>query len=205
MARVNTEMIALARESRGYTQQELASFLGVTQSRISKAEKGLTSVSDELLEGLCEALNYPCSFFCQSAGVHATGLTLHRKRKSLPKCTLEKIQAQLIIRKLHISKLLDDIEFPADQIPSIKVARGDTPASIARKTRSALGVPAGPVENLALTLEKAGVLIVSLDLEHRFIDAVSCKVDGLPTTVFVIAVCLAIDNGLLWRMNLGIW
>lgn len=185
MARVNPEMIALARESRGYTQQELANLLGVTQGRISKVEKGLISVSDELLDGLCEALNYPRQFFGQSPGVHAAGLTLHRKRKSLPKCTLEKIQAQLIIRKLHISKLLDDIEFPADKIPSFKVTQGNTPANIARKTRVALGVPAGPVENFARKLEKAGILIVPLDLEHRFIDAVSCKVDGLPTTVFI--------------------
>lgn len=185
MARVNPEMIALARESRGYTQKEFADVLGVSQGRLSKIEMGLAPVPDEFLSDLSDQLRYPAAFFSESACVYATGLTLHRKRASLPKRTLERIQAQLTIRKFHIVKLLDDITFPGDKIPSYVTSSHITPSSIARKVRASMGIPKGPISGLVPYFEKAGILIIPCDLEHRFIDAVSCRVEGLPPTVFI--------------------
>lgn len=185
MVRVNPEMIALARESRGYTQTDLANMLGLVQGRLSKIEKGLVPVSDELLSEISMHLKYKSDLFFESAANYAAGITLHRKRASLPKRTLDKIQAHLTIRKLHIAKLLEDINFPEENIPSCPIKKDKTPTDIAKIVRSTWKIPRGPIDSLMPFFERAGILVVPCNLGHRYIDAVSYRVSDLPPLIFL--------------------
>ena len=64
-------MIQLARESRGYTQTELADILGIQQSNLSRMERGDIGVKEDILNNLCEKLNYPKDFFYLKTICHA--------------------------------------------------------------------------------------------------------------------------------------
>ena len=49
--------IQLLREERHYTQEELSEKLGVTPNHLSAIERGVSGISLELLEKLCQVLN----------------------------------------------------------------------------------------------------------------------------------------------------
>src|SRR5438132_8983926 len=101
---VNPNMVILGRESRGLSQKELAEKLDVTQGRISKIEKGLLIVPDDLLEALSRVLDYPQHFFLQEGDLMGVGIAeiFHRKRQDVPKSALAKIYAHMEIRLRHI-------------------------------------------------------------------------------------------------------
>lgn len=56
---INTNMITLARESRGINQSELAEKIGITQTNLGKIERGEYGLSTETLQKLSECTNYP--------------------------------------------------------------------------------------------------------------------------------------------------
>ena len=79
---INHEMVILARESRGLTQNELAKRLHITQSALSRVEGGLRGVTELSLTNLSKVLGYPISFFTQQRPIYGVGLVevFHRKR-----------------------------------------------------------------------------------------------------------------------------
>jgi len=58
MVKFNSEMLILAREARGLSQEELAEQMGVKQGTLSKIENGLLDVT-EYLQKICDTLNFP--------------------------------------------------------------------------------------------------------------------------------------------------
>ena len=62
----NPDMLIIARQSRGYTQKQLADLISpIKQSKLSKIESGLQNINDADLELLANTLNYPIDFFYQ--------------------------------------------------------------------------------------------------------------------------------------------
>jgi Zn-dependent peptidase ImmA (M78 family)/DNA-binding XRE family transcriptional regulator len=183
--KVNYNMVTLARESRGLTQSELAGELGVTQGKISKIEQGLLSISDQMLIDLSSCLKYPQNFFCLTDAVCAHGINLHRKRAALTKKTLCKIDAHLNIRRIHLHKLLEELEITGDGIPEFSVNRTQTPEVIAHKLRKHWDVPTGPIDNMTSLVEKAGGIVINCDFESQLIDGVSSRGNDLPPMIFV--------------------
>jgi transcriptional regulator with XRE-family HTH domain len=62
MARIN-EMLKQMREDAGLRQEQIALFLGVTQTFISKVESGERTLAVEQLEQLAELYGYPLASF----------------------------------------------------------------------------------------------------------------------------------------------
>lgn len=62
---INPNMIVLARESRGQTQQDLAEKINLHRANVSRLEKGETNVHDETLMAISAATCYPPQFFTQ--------------------------------------------------------------------------------------------------------------------------------------------
>lgn len=183
--KVNHTMVTLARESRGMTQSELAGELGVTQGKVSKIEQGLLGVTEHMLNTLSSCLNYPQSFFCLTDTVCAHGINLHRKRAALSKKTLSKIDAHLNIRRIHLHKLLEELDVTGSGIPEYSVVKLSSPETIARKLRKMWKVPAGPINNMTALLEKAGCVVINCDFESQLIDGVSSRSADLPPVIFV--------------------
>jgi len=189
---VNPDMIILARESRGLTQSALASLLSVTQAAISKMESDLLPVSPDMLKDLSEALCYPEHFFLldekiYGPGISGMGIIYHRKRKTIPLKTITCIQAQTNIRRIHISKLLRNVEMESPyEIPHYDIDEyNGNIQEIARNVRAAWRLPDGPIKNLTGSIESAGGIVIKFDFGTTKIDALSEYCPGLPPIFFI--------------------
>lgn len=184
---VNHNMIVLARESRGLSQAALADQLGVTQGRVSKMESGLLAVPDEVLQKFTEVLDYPPSFFFQPGPLLGVGVAevFHRKHQVVAKRLLNKVYASVEIRLRNIDALLraTEIEVNLPQMPVEDYQGG--PAEIARLVRSTWNMPRGPVSDMVMQLEDAGIIVVEVMFETRKMDAISRWVPGLPPVFFI--------------------
>lgn len=179
-------MLVLARESRGKTQQELVDAVpNLNQGNYSKMEKGLLSVPDETLANIAKALNYPVSFF-QKKGVHTPVSSFYyRKRVSLPKKELSKLEAKLDIIRICIDELLDGVEIPEYNIPSFEITDDVTSIDVAIKLRDYLKLPRGPVQNLIRILEAKGIIVFSIKTDVEKFDGITLMTDMGQPIIFV--------------------
>ena len=61
---INYKQLIFAREYRKYTQTDLASHItGLSQSNLSKFEKGLGTLSDDIVQKIISFLDFPEKFF----------------------------------------------------------------------------------------------------------------------------------------------
>ena len=82
----NSELMRVARQSRGYSQAELSHRSGLSQGNISKIENGISDPPDDAVEKIAKALAFPVSFFFQAYqpfGLPAVSYT-HMKLPTTP-------------------------------------------------------------------------------------------------------------------------
>lgn len=170
---INPRMLILARESRGLSQSELSKRLNISQGKLSKAEKGEQSINDTTLLELAKKLRYPEQFFYQQTPSSPVSHYYYRKRITISKKVMAKMESTIKIFRNNIDSLMDSIELPDFNIPTFDPT-DDIPEEIARKTRYLLKIPDGPIGNLTNILERNGLLIVKTDLFNE-------KTDGLST------------------------
>ena len=169
----NPELIKLARQSRGYSQKQLADLAGIAQPHYSRIEAGNRESSDSILRSLSEVLDYPERFFMRSSKIESPGTDsiFHRKRKSVPKWKLDQVYALSSIRRLEIQKLIDNNVECA--LPSYPMELYDDPAKIARTVRAARGIPPGPIFNMTKLVEQIGGVVIPHKFGTKLIDGFS--------------------------------
>jgi Zn-dependent peptidase ImmA (M78 family)/transcriptional regulator with XRE-family HTH domain len=171
---VNVEMIRQARLSRGMSQVQVATHLGIKQPAYSKIENGNIAVSLEHLKALAHLFGYPESFFFQTERIWGLASPHHRKRKSLTITQLETIEAQLNIVRLNIRHLASNVDLqPLSELPNLDVDEVGGATEVARQVRRLLRVPSGPIGNVTQLLEDAGVFIMEWQFPSDRIDAIS--------------------------------
>ncbi len=164
MAIIYNHQLKIARESRGLTQTQLAkSITNLSQSNLSKMEQGLLPVTGEALVNIANALNYPVSFFYKKNQQPSDGTFYYRKRITLTKSILMKIEAQRDILRMAVDELLQSVEVKECYVPHIPATDDMTPSDIARKVRAFLKVPKGPVQEPIKLLEDAGIIVYEMD------------------------------------------
>jgi len=184
----NPNMLILARESRNITQKELAQKLGVTQGWLSRVESGLREISDEVLPNLCTCLNYPSDFFFQKEKIYGFGPTelFNRKRQSVSSKTLQKIHAQINIRRIQLAKILKGIEMIENNVPTFDIDEfHGSVEDIAKAVRSYWMVPPGPILNLIQLIEDNGGIVIIFDFGTPKIDAMSLVIPDMPPLFFI--------------------
>lgn len=169
MKTINIERIKLARESRGYSQSSLSKRLKtISQSMLSKIEKGFADCSDETLNELSKVLNYPESFFYKKHQAYQIKEFYYRKNQSTTITKNKILEAKINILSSQISELLDNVELDID-LPYTDIRELDiTPERFAVQVRSYFQIPKGPINDLIYTLEKKGVIIHFLDFDETF-------------------------------------
>lgn len=185
---VNPDMIIIGRESRGLTQTKLASLLSISQGKISKIESGVRSVSDDMLKKISQKLDYPEHFFLFTDQIYGFGMSFvyHRKRQSIGSKVIGKIHAQINIKRMHISKLLNAVDIETCNIPKLDIDEHEGNAeNLAHAVRASWSLPLGPIKNLTKAIEDAGGIIVPCDFGTKLLDAVSQWIDGLPPLFFI--------------------
>ncbi|WP_414167603.1 XRE family transcriptional regulator [Streptoverticillium reticulum] len=175
-------MLTLARDSRGWTQSELADQMSrvdgtrITQGYVSRAEAGRIPVRAERVRLFAAALRFTPEMLCQAADATGAGIGLihHHKRASLGAPALRRIHATLALTRLQVEAVTQAaaLRHP-HRFRHIEVNDFDTPADAAEMVREEWNVPAGPIDDLVALLEDAGALVVVRDLGTTELDAVS--------------------------------
>ncbi|WP_037832947.1 ImmA/IrrE family metallo-endopeptidase [Streptomyces sp. NRRL S-1831] len=176
-------MLTLARESRGWTQSDLAAEMtrlagseAVSQGYVSRAEAGRLVVKGDRLALFASALGYTPQMLCRTtdSGGVGVGLVHHRKRASMGALALRRVHATLAVTRLQAEAIMGaGREGDKHGFRYIAVDDLDTPADAAETLRLEWGLPSGPIANLVEVLEAAGALLVVRDLQTRDLDAVS--------------------------------
>ena len=186
----NHMLLLLARQYRERSQSEVARAAGLNQGHYSRIENGLLpeGPSDENAARIADALSFPVSFFYQSE--KAVGMPLsvhpfHRKKQSVGERVLKRVHAELNFRLIHLRRFLEAIDTKQVlPLPLMDVYEGGGPREIARKVRAAWMIPPGPVDDLTLLAERAGIVVVACEFGAA-IDGITMTVPGMPPCVFL--------------------
>jgi len=189
----NYNMLCLARDSRELTQSGLADRMKITQGTLSKYETGLLAPPEDVVREFANALAYPESFFFQGEQAYGFPPFHFRKRKKLGQKAMNRIIAEMNIRRMHVKRLALSYERDSTGfIPEIDMdeyqgisKRRPTIEDIAQHVREAWGVPRGPIENMVGLIERNGGIVVPCEFGTDLIDAMSQRIDGMPVLFFV--------------------
>ena len=182
-------MIQLARESRGITQKELADKTFISQGHISKLERGEWLVPKLKLEKIAEVLDYPESFFYKKFRQLGFGISFifHRKKQSISRNILKKIEAQANIKIMQVNSLLDGITLDSsNEFIEMDIQDcNNSPETIAKLLRATWKLPRGPIKNLIEVIENARGIIFKCDFETKKLDAISISPSITPPIFFL--------------------
>ena len=189
MPTFNREMLALARESRGITQTELAARLGKSQAEISKYENGLKVPPEDLVERMANVLEYTAEFFYLNESIRAfgSGCVYHRKRKSATDTKLAQLLAMVNVKRIQVKQLMKAVDAnPIHSFPHLDLDEYPDPSDVARALRSLWQLPPGPVQNLIRAIEDAGGIVFQCDFGTTKVDAISQWIPGQKAPIFMI-------------------
>lgn len=181
---VNPNMIVLAREARGLTQQDLAERLNLHRANISRLEKGETAMQQGTLLAISAATQFPPQFFSQEGTFLPVNLA-YRKREHVPAKVLTPIEAKMNIIRRHVQFVTRALDKPAPKLPLYEVTEDTWPAGIAGLVRKQWNVDSGTIQNLVALLESKGIIISSFDFGTHRVDSRCMLTDDKYPIIFV--------------------
>jgi Zn-dependent peptidase ImmA (M78 family)/DNA-binding XRE family transcriptional regulator len=185
-------MAILARESRGVTQKELAEQLGITQGKLSKFENGIQDLADDVMQRMATVLEYPIEFFEQQEKViHISSEFHYRKKASVSKKDLNKMEALINVLRINVQKLLLSVDIPESNYPKLEVEKHGSASIIANFIRDYWKLPKGRIDNLTKVLEDNGILVYKMDFEGIEIDGINILTDDNVPIIIVNKDCPA--------------
>lgn len=175
MIEYNPDRIRLARESEGYTQNQLAINLRLlSQSKLNKIENRQTVPSDDIIKEIADFLKYPVSFFQVTSGVIPyIKEYYYRRNLGIPQKQKMAFDAQMTIIAENIDILFEAIEIDI-KLPFLDIEdEAITPERVAQKIRSLFGIEKGPIRNIINVIQRMGIII------HYIEPPFSIKIDGV--------------------------
>lgn len=180
--------IRVARESRKYSQADLATLVDMSKQVINQYEMGKVKPSDSALLKLSQQLNYPITFFEKRHGVddNSGSPVFFRSRK-----TAKLMEKKAACAKIKIFKEIADyfeeyLEFPVLNLPEVKyhnineeLTREDI-EKYAMDLRKYWELGDEPIPNLMHVIQKNGIMVSEMKIGYSKIDAFSVFKDGRP-------------------------
>jgi len=165
--------LTFAREYRELTQSELAnSIKGLSQSNLSKFEKGFDVISEDLFTNIISFLNFPSSFFDKKINTQIENAH-YRKKSAISKSIVQKFERTCNLVGFIVDHFSDSLEWPEFKLQQLNVDEGFSPTYVARYTRKLLKLDdREPVKNINELLESNGVIIYEIIANEKF-DGVS--------------------------------
>lgn len=183
------DMLRLARQLRGFTQNKAADELGAAQAVLSRYENGLSDPDEAILLKASLVYDLPRSFFDILDPVYGPPVSVHpmlRGKASLSARDVDMIAAELNIRLMHLRRLLEAVDFePSLNLPVFDVEEYGSPEKIAGTVRAHLGVPSGPLKNLTALAERAGIVVGWSKLGGASVSGVTFRAPGNPPLVLL--------------------
>ena len=174
---MNHKQLTFAREFKGYSQTELSNKIqGLSQSNLSKFEKGLGVLSEDLQKKIIDFLGFPEDFYNRKINTIIENAN-YRKRATVSKTKILKFENKCKVIGYVIDELSESIEWPDFKLAPLNVEDGYAPEYIANYTRRLLKVNVDePIKNIFSILETAGVIIYEINDDEKF-DGVSFITD----------------------------
>jgi Zn-dependent peptidase ImmA (M78 family) len=183
----NGAMLRLARQRKGFQQTEAAPRLGIDQSLLSRIENGLVEAREEVLLRAQSVYELPKSFFVLTDPVYGAPVSVHpmwRRKADVSVREMDSIVAELNIRIMHLRRLLEGAEFaPTNDLPRLDIEDYGAAEKIAAIVRAHWKAPRGPLSNLTLLVERAGVLVAHSRLGGASVSGVTFATPGLPALI----------------------
>ena len=183
----NGDMLRLARQRMGFAQTEAAKQLGVDQSLLSRLENGVAEIRDELLARAEAAYNVRRSFFFQTDPIYGVPVSVHpmwRKKADVSGRDVDAVVAELNMRVMHLRKFLEAADVAkVNDLPRLDIEDYGDPEHIAGLVRSHWKVPPGPIRDLTVLTERAGILVVHSAMAGASISGVTFSAPGMPPLV----------------------
>lgn len=178
MDKYNYKQLTFAREYRKFTQSQLSSQIsGLSQSNLSKYEKGIGFLSNEILLKIFDFLNFPNEFF--QLKINNVIENAHfRKRASTKKTEKSEIEYNSRLFGYIIDKMAETIDFPEFTFKMFDLEDGYTPKEIALYTRKNMGLVDQPVDDIFKLIENRGIIIYELDCDIDSFDGLSFITDA---------------------------
>ena len=173
----DAERLTQARDSRALTQVALAELINRTSSTISRWEAGGQSPEPDALEALARALNVPVAFFLRPSPNHGPAPMFFRSMASTTKSSRRRTEAQLRWAQDISLSLQEWVDLPEVKVPRLDATdyRQITPEEIehmADECRNVWELGTGPISDVLLVLENAGIVVVKVEVG-------TVKMDGL--------------------------
>lgn len=181
------ERLVQAREARGLTQTALSELIGRASASISRWESGAQHPEAEPLDALSQALNLPTAFFLSPIPDHGAAPMFFRSMASTTGSLRKRTRVRLRWAQDVSLKLQQWVDLPTVNIPDFAPSdyRDLSDADIeqaAAACREAWGLGIGPLPDVLLLLENAGVVVVKEEVGSAKMDGLSnwSDIDGRP-------------------------
>lgn len=166
MNTINIERIKLARESRGFSQSTLAKEMkSASQVLLSKIEKGLSNVTEDVFLELMYILDYPKEFFYKKHNVYPLKHFYFRKNLGTSMSKARFLESQINILSGNICDLLDAVEIDINLPFTDLHETGLSPEQMADRVRDYFKLPRGPIKDLIKVVEEHGIIIHFFDFK----------------------------------------
>ena len=172
------ERLTQARDARGLTQTALGEITSRTSSSISRWENGAQLPEAEALDDLSKALNLPVSFFMNPIPDHGVAPLFFRSMAVTTQALRKRTQSRLRWAQ-DISVILQEwVDLPQVNVPRLDVTdhreiKDDDIEKIAIECRKVWELGMGPIVDVLLVLENAGIVVVKEEVGAVAMDGLS--------------------------------
>jgi Zn-dependent peptidase ImmA (M78 family)/DNA-binding XRE family transcriptional regulator len=182
---INTEMLALAREAKGFTQKDLANQMGCRQSRFSKIESGELMPNENDIQSFIALLGQVRDFFFQQGPAMPASVSFYRKTQSLPLKMLRQCNAQMNVRRLQIEHEIGQIKLGKRELPYFPPEKKGGAQAVAQKMRREFGISRGTVQHLTKLVEDTGCVVVDYSFPSPKLDGLCIRAAQKPPIIFL--------------------
>lgn len=183
----NGAMLRLARQRKGFHQTQAAERLGIEQPILSRMENGVAEIRDDVIIKASQVYEVPITFFSQTQPVYGPPVSVHpmyRRKADVTARELDAVVAELNIRVMHLRKLLEAAEVAnSADIPKLDVNDYEDPEEIAAVVRAHWKLLRGPIPDLTLLAERAGIFVIYSPLGGTSISGVTFAIPGMAPLV----------------------
>ena len=183
----NGDMLRLARQRKGFQQTDAAKRLDIDQSLLSRMENGVSEIRDELLARAEAVYEVRRSFFFQTDPIYGVPVSVHpmwRKKADVSSRDIDAVVAELNMRVMHLRRFLEAADVAkVNDLPRLDIEDYGDPERVAGLVRSHWKLPPGPIRDLTVLVERAGVLVVHSAMAGAAISGVTFSVPGMPPLV----------------------
>lgn len=174
---MKNNMLTFAREYRGMTQTSLAAKIpGLSQSNLSKYEKGLGTLSDETLCRIMSTLDFPVAFLDLKIENNVE-CRHYRKKASINATDRNKIDRFISLVAYCFDWMSEYVNLPDFKFKYMDLEAGMTPEEVARQVRRMFRLGVAPIENICNFIEQNGVFVYFWDCRCDEFDGVSLITD----------------------------